>query len=173
MYEQEVVKATQAEKEISKAWQTYKATEKYGLEFGRVCCEWRDKFKQKKTGPQSKGTGFIPILEQTGIPTSTAYWWMERYEISVGKKQTVEEPQKPTSTATATFAETSEPEKYTPEEYAEQEQGVNKVNELEALFPKRWTFHIKANCAQVVPHYDVVFSALPEELVRELAETLI
>ena len=73
----------QAVAEIKAAWQR---TEKYNLEFGKVCCEWRDKFKQKKTGPQSKGTGFLLILEETGIPISTAYWWMERYEISIGVK---------------------------------------------------------------------------------------
>jgi hypothetical protein len=82
----------QAVAEIKAAWQK---TEKYNLEFGRVCCEWRDKFKQRKTGPQSKGTGFIPILKKTGVPISTAYWWMERYEVSIGakpEKQKLEAP---------------------------------------------------------------------------------
>jgi hypothetical protein len=82
----------QAVAEIKAAWQK---TEKYNLEFGRVCCEWRDKFKQKKTGPQSKGTGFIPILKKTCVPISTAYWWMERYEVSIGAKPEKQKPEPP------------------------------------------------------------------------------
>jgi hypothetical protein len=82
----------QAVAEITAAWQK---AEKYNLEFGRVCCEWRDRFKQKRTGPQSKGTGFIPILKKTGIPISTAYWWMERYEVSIGAKTEKQKPEGP------------------------------------------------------------------------------
>jgi hypothetical protein len=82
----------QAVAEIRAAW---RKSEKYNLEFGKVCCEWRDKFKQKKTGPQSKGTGFILILKKTGVPISTAYWWMERYEVSIGAKPEKQKPEAP------------------------------------------------------------------------------
>jgi hypothetical protein len=71
----------QAAAEIKAAWQKI---EKYNLEFGRVCCEWRDKFRAR--GFRKSGDGVVPILEQLGIPTSTAYFWMNKYEISIGVK---------------------------------------------------------------------------------------
>jgi len=70
-------------REIKTAWHAYQKTEPLGLEFGRVCCEWRKKFKAQG----KKGQGLVPILEQAGIPISTAYWWMERYQISIGEKE--------------------------------------------------------------------------------------
>ena len=80
----------QALAEIKAAWQRI---EKYNLEFGKVCCEWRDKFKAK--GFRKEGAGVTPILEELGIPTSTAYWWMNKYEISIGAKPAKPEKQKP------------------------------------------------------------------------------
>jgi hypothetical protein len=71
----------QALAEIKAAWQKI---EKYNLDFGKVCCEWRDQFKAK--GFRKEGDGVIPILEQLSIPTSTAYFWMNKYEISIGVK---------------------------------------------------------------------------------------
>lgn len=76
--------------EIKAAW---KRIEKYNLEFGKICCEWRDRFKAK--GFRKEGDGVVPILEQLGIPTSTAYFWMNKYEISVGAKPAKPEKQKP------------------------------------------------------------------------------
>lgn len=71
-----------AQAAIGTAWQAYQKTEEYGLDFGRVCCEWRTKFGAQ--GKRVKGQGVIPILEELGIATSTAYFWMVRYEESVG-----------------------------------------------------------------------------------------
>jgi hypothetical protein len=71
----------QALAEIKAAWQRI---EKYNLEFGKVCCEWRDKFKAR--GFRKQGDGVVPCLEYLGIPTSTAYFWMNKYEISIGVK---------------------------------------------------------------------------------------
>lgn len=68
-----------AQREISAAWHAYQQTEQRGLEFGRVCCEWRDKFKSKG-GYGSKGKGLVQHLDELSIPRSTAYWWMARYE---------------------------------------------------------------------------------------------
>ena len=79
----------QALAEIKAAWQ---ATEKHNLNFGKVCCEWRDTFRAR--GFRKNGDGVVPILEQLGIPTSTAYFWMNRYEISIGTKPA--RPQKQT-----------------------------------------------------------------------------
>ena len=80
----------QAAAEIKAAWQK---VEKYNLEFGRVCCEWRDKFRAR--GFRKGGDGVVPILEQLGIPASTAYFWMNKYEISIGAKPAKPEKQKP------------------------------------------------------------------------------
>ncbi|HUO18118.1 MAG TPA: hypothetical protein VMX38_24300 [Verrucomicrobiae bacterium] len=87
----------QALAEIKAAWQQYRATEKYGLEFGKVCCEWRDKFGQKRTGPLTKGTGLAQILSQLNPPCKEgkAYYWMNQYEISTGAKTARPEKQKP------------------------------------------------------------------------------
>jgi hypothetical protein len=79
----------QAFAEIKAAWQKI---EKYNLEFGKVCCEWRDKFRAR--GFRKRGDGVVPILEQLGIPASTAYFWMNKYEISIGVKSARPEKQK-------------------------------------------------------------------------------
>ena len=73
-----------AAQEIAAAWASYQQTEKYGLEFGRVCCEWRDKFKSKG-GYGTKEKGLEGILTSSQIPKHIAYYWMERYE-SVNKQ---------------------------------------------------------------------------------------
>ena len=80
----------QALAEIKAAWQKI---EKYNLEFGKVCCEWRDKFKAR--GFRKEGDGVSPILDLLGIPKSTAYWWMNRYEISIGARTAKPEKEKP------------------------------------------------------------------------------
>jgi hypothetical protein len=80
----------QALAEIKAAWQK---TEKYNLEFGKVCCEWRDKFRAR--GFRKRGDGVVPCLEYLGIPISTAYFWMNKYEMSIGVKPTKPEKQKP------------------------------------------------------------------------------
>jgi len=50
---------------IKAAWQRL---EKYNLEFGKVCCEWRDKFRAR--GFRKRGDGVVPCLEYLGIPIS-------------------------------------------------------------------------------------------------------
>lgn len=80
----------QARTEIKAAWQKI---EKYNLEFGRVCCEWRDKFKAR--GFRKNGDGVVPILEKLNIPASTAYFWMNKYELSIGVKPAKPEKHKP------------------------------------------------------------------------------
>jgi hypothetical protein len=81
----------QAKNEIAAAWQAYQKVEKYGLEFGKTVYTWREKFKSK-AGCKSKGQGILPILEQLGIPTSTAYWWVNKHEVSLGLR--APDPQK-------------------------------------------------------------------------------
>lgn len=81
-----IADATAAEREILSAWREYQITEKYGLDFGKVCCKWRDKVKSKGGGG-TKGQGLVQLLDELSIPKSTAYWWIDRYEVSIGKKK--------------------------------------------------------------------------------------
>jgi hypothetical protein len=80
----------QAFAEIKAAWQKI---EKYNLEFGKVCCEWRDKFRAQ--GFRKEGDGVSPILDELGIPKSTAYFWIFKYEVSIGAKTANPQKQKP------------------------------------------------------------------------------
>lgn len=66
-----------AEQQIQAAWRTYQSVERHGLEFGQVCYEWQQKLAER--GQRVKGRGVVPILEQLGIPISTAYYWIGRY----------------------------------------------------------------------------------------------
>src|ERR1035437_7466138 len=68
---------------VRTAWEAYKPVERHGLEFGEALCTLRDVLKSQG----KKGEGLLPRLEQVGIPTSTAYFWMNRYQVSVGQKQ--------------------------------------------------------------------------------------
>jgi len=76
----------QAQAEIAAAWQKYQQVEKRGLEFGETVYRWREKFASRSGGIATRGKGLSPILDAIGIPKSTAYWWIDRYEVSVGLK---------------------------------------------------------------------------------------
>lgn len=158
---------------IGAAWHTYQQTEKYGLAFGQVCCEWRTKFKAQG----KKGQGLLPVLEQVGIPISTAYWWMERYEISVGTKQakpkvTVPlcqeelDPIKarcvPIEPGTRKFRD--EPQKEIPK----QEQKFERSNRLYELFPKEWRFNFSEHGDKAIKPLTISMNVTENE-VKELA----
>ena len=72
-----------AEQEIRAAWDAYRVVEKHGLEFGRVCWEWQQRFVTTERGLNAKGKGLRPILDSIGIPKSTAYFWIDRYKESL------------------------------------------------------------------------------------------
>lgn len=97
---------------IKKAWSEYRATEKYGLLFGKICCQWRDSFRA--SGRREKGVGVVPILEHLNIPTSTAYWWMNRYEVSIKAKEPSVPQTKAPAPAGRKFREPVEPEPVEP-----------------------------------------------------------
>src|SRR5580658_8683048 len=80
----------QALAEIKAAWQKI---EKHNLEFGRVCCEWRDRLKAK--GFRKEGDGVCTTLDKLSIPRSTAYFWMNKYEISIGARTARPQKQRP------------------------------------------------------------------------------
>jgi len=87
-----------AEREISAAWRAYQKTEMAGLDLGKICCEWRDKLKSKG-GYNTKGKGLVQLLDELSIPRSTAYWWINRYELSIGVKTAKPEIEKPEVTS--------------------------------------------------------------------------
>ncbi len=72
-----------AVQEIGDAWQN---CQKPNLEFGKTLCKWRDLFGQKHTGPQTKGTGLAQILSQLNINEGVAYYWIYKYEVSIGMR---------------------------------------------------------------------------------------
>jgi hypothetical protein len=82
--EYDMASATQT---VTAAWKAYqKSGEPLGLKFGEEFYDWRKKFKSKG-GNGTKGRGLIQLLDELNIPRSTAYYWSERYEISIGLKE--------------------------------------------------------------------------------------
>lgn len=90
-----------AEQEIRAAWSAYQTVERHGLEFGRVCYEWQQKFKVRGFRGDAKGEGIYAILHKCGIPPRTAYFWITRYKESQGIKHDDSAPSKPKSTKPA------------------------------------------------------------------------
>ena len=65
--------------ELRTAWANLK---KNGLEFGRVCSEWRTKFKAQGTHTDASFSG---ILKSLDIPRHLADYWADKYEFETGK----------------------------------------------------------------------------------------
>src|SRR5208283_3255449 len=65
--------------ELGTAWANHK---KNGLEFGRVCSEWRTKFKAQGTHTDASFSG---ILKSLDIPRHIADYWADQYEFKTGK----------------------------------------------------------------------------------------
>jgi hypothetical protein len=74
-----------AKLELNVAWEQYKQSTikhyHHGIEFGQVCYDWRTRYKAQ--GSRS-GKGFDHLLEQIGIPKTTAYRWIRLYETRNG-----------------------------------------------------------------------------------------
>ena len=74
-----------AKHSLTIAWASYRQSTiqhfRQGLDFGRVCYEWRTKYKAQGS---RKGRGFDHLLGTIGIPKTTAYRWIRRYEIKNG-----------------------------------------------------------------------------------------
>lgn len=77
--------------ELKSAFADYQIFEKRGLAFGQRLYELRA--KSSAQGNHS-GTGFLPLLQQAGIPQRTAYYWIHSYEISIGERQPKGEKEK-------------------------------------------------------------------------------
>ena len=65
--------------ELRTAWANHK---KNGLEFGRVCSEWRTEFKAQGTHTDASFSG---ILKSLDIPRHIADYWADQYEFKTGK----------------------------------------------------------------------------------------
>ena len=67
------------------AWISYKQSTirhyREGIDFGRVCYEWRAKYRAQGS---HNGKGFDHLLESIGIPKTTAYRWIRHYEMRGG-----------------------------------------------------------------------------------------
>jgi hypothetical protein len=151
--------------EIGQAWN---ACQKPNLEFGKICCKWRDLFGQKKSGPQTKGTGLAQILSQLSINEGTAYYWMEKYEISIGTK--VPRVAVPVSQedldAIKANCKPTQPHMGSPTEQSK----FARSNELFSLFPKEWRFNISEHATAVKPFS--ISMDLTEVELKELAEII-
>ena len=73
------------ESEVRQTWCAYKDTEHAGIDFGRACYEYRNEHRSAG-GAGSKGKGLVQLLDELSCPKSTAYYWIERYEVSIGNK---------------------------------------------------------------------------------------
>ena len=64
------------------AWASYRQSTiqhfRQGLDFGLGCYEWRTKYKAQGS---HKGKRFDHLLGTIGIPKTTAYRWIQRYEM--------------------------------------------------------------------------------------------
>lgn len=69
-----------AEADALDAWRKYKVTEPLGIDFGRKMYVLRTKLSARG----KEGKGFSAWLEKNHIPHSTAYFWIERYEVAEG-----------------------------------------------------------------------------------------
>lgn len=72
------------------AWENYRIkAEPLGLAFGQRLYELR-----KDISAQGRdGEGLCAWLDKVKIPRSTAYYWIQRYEISIGEREPKEEKQ--------------------------------------------------------------------------------
>jgi len=73
--------------DLLRAWDAYsKNAEPYGLTFGALCYQFR-----MSAEVVQGGTTFRETLAELNIPKSTAYFWMGRYEESIGLRESREE----------------------------------------------------------------------------------
>ena len=164
----------QAIQELRQAWQN---SERHNLEFGRVCYKWREHLSSQ--GSRSN-EGLRPYLDEVGIPASTAYYWIEKYEISIGTKvpkvavplpekdldaiKANCKPMQPLPThAGRTFRDPSTENK--------QQNKFTRSNELFGLFPKQWRFNISEHGDTAVKPFSISMD-LTEVEVQELAEII-
>ena len=160
---------------LSAAWKAYRATEKHGLEFGKVCCEWRDKHKAQGS---HRGLGFVQVCTRLQIPRRTAYWWIEQYEISTGRKadalaEAIAEIEVPTEVAEAV--------EYTPPPASAKSEAKNENSQtvrLRQLFEKMKSVKLvrlvpstfKSGVPSASGRYDLELNGLTPAQVKKIAK---
>ena len=84
-YKEPEIDIAAARHSLAVAWVSYQQSTirhfRQGLDFGRVCYEWRTKYKAQGS---RKGKGFNHLLGAIRIPKTTAYRWIGRYEMKNG-----------------------------------------------------------------------------------------
>ena len=140
----------EARQELCKAYEKIQELEKHGVEFGRLCCKWYDWYMQKE---KDKGDRIRYMWKSLGITPSVAYRWMDAYKESIGWKPKIDI------------------QHYSDEELARSRERAANECRLVELF-KDWDFpmFVKQNGATNEPHFNVVFSALTETQVKQLAQ---
>lgn len=119
------------------------------LEFGKICQYWHDWYLQK---PKDKGDRIRFLWKSLGIPHTAAYEAMSSYKIS--------DPDYKIPVIA-----------FTQEEIHRSETRASNEAELETLFLNcGFPFQIRQNCATKEYHFNVVFTALTKERVKELAK---
>jgi len=117
-----------------------------------VCAKWQDWYNLHKT--KDKGDRIRFMWKALGVPHTTAYDWISKYRAKSGVQPPIVQ--------------------YTQEELARSEQKAEREHQLERRFDGcGFPYYIKQNCAVNEPHYNVIFTALPEERVHQLANTLL
>src|ERR1035437_7701104 len=134
-------------------WDAYKTLEGLGVEAGRVFCKWHDWYINEK--PKEKGARIRFMWKSMGIPPSAAYRLMGEYKDSLGDYK------KP------------EVEYYTQTELEKNAKKPANENRLALLFKGcGFNFLVRQNCATREFHFNVVFSALTEKQLKELAKRI-
>jgi len=68
--------------DVKAAWKEYQTTHKHGMALGKMLYNYRSQPKVKV----EKRVPFFQVLEDLQIPTSTAYFWIDRYKEDAGIK---------------------------------------------------------------------------------------
>ena len=121
----------------------YQSLKKHGLEFGRLCYNFR-----KRSKVVSGGTTFDSTLDRLNIPHATAYRWIAKYEESIGVREPA--PKKPVQSVSEPVVDVTrdvEPDIFAEalalpdvipsptllapkQEYAKNERGISMLKEL-------------------------------------------
>lgn len=90
--------------ELAGAWKLYQQSTirrfNDGLALGRACCKWRDEYRAQGS---RHGTGFEALLRTIGIPKTTAYRWIKRYQMRARLRSARHEVHQGTSARTICF----------------------------------------------------------------------
>jgi hypothetical protein len=90
--------------ELRAAWQEFKTVERRGIAFGQRLYELR---AASSAQGNHEGKGFLPLLQEAGIPQRTAYYWIHSYELSIGlREEKVTSPVMPDTPVTPDDAQT-------------------------------------------------------------------